>query len=138
LAIYYNPKPAPFSSKRKFQDVIWIGCMQSFALFPGISRMGSTVSGALLRGWSMQDAIRFSFILAIPTGLGGIGIEYLHNPPSISLLSPNYVVAFFASFITGLFSVRWLFSFIQKRKLLPFAWYCLFLGIFTSIYMYLR
>jgi len=51
--------------------VLIIGAMQSTALFPGISRSASTISCAQILGWNPKNAVRFSFLLSIPTILGG-------------------------------------------------------------------
>jgi undecaprenyl-diphosphatase len=57
------------------RDALLIGAMQSAALFPGISRSASTISAAQALGWSTKEAVRFSFLLAIPTIFGGNALE---------------------------------------------------------------
>ena len=76
--------------KREVSDVLWIGAMQSAALIPGISRSASTISCAQVLGWEAKDAVRFSFLLSIPTIIGGNCVELLkvffsHEPATFSI-----------------------------------------------------
>jgi undecaprenyl-diphosphatase len=91
-----------------------------------------------MRGWHIKDAVAFSFILAIPTILGGSVIEimklYINNEPIIEMDVFNYILGFLASFAVGIISIRYIFSISTNKKLLPFAWYCLILGIASLIY----
>lgn len=121
----------------RWPQALTIGCTQAIAVLPGISRSGTTISSALLLGWSKEEAFNFSFLLAIPAILGGTLLEiasWLYDPlSSSSSISP---AAFFIGFITS-FSVGCLTLIILKQMLLKnqwkyFAWYCLFLGIFTT------
>jgi undecaprenyl-diphosphatase len=132
-------KPSSPVTKKSIKDFIFIGFMQSLALIPGFSRCGSTVSGACYRGWSIKQAISFSFILSIPTILGGNFLEIMKlffkkntNFPNIPLHS--YFLGFITSFIVGLLALRLIFSITINKKIRPFAWYCLTLGIFALIY----
>ena len=50
----------------KYSDSFLIGLSQAFAVFPGISRSGVTISTALVSGWERSDAAKFSFLLSIP------------------------------------------------------------------------
>ena len=68
------------------KDTLWIGAMQSMALIPGISRSASTITCAKMLGWKAEEAVQFSFLLAIPTVIGGNMLElfkifYLSKAP---------------------------------------------------------
>src|SRR5207244_879835 len=93
----------------KWQHVVCIGLMQSMALIPGISRSGSTISAARFCGWEWKDAVRFSFLLAVPTILGGELLETMKGVPSGEVTWPCYLGGFLASLIVGYFAVRWIF-----------------------------
>lgn len=129
------------SSKREIRDVLCIGAMQGAALIPGISRSASTISTGQILGWSSRDAVRFSFLLAIPTILGGNCMELLKT---IAIRSPilthsmplsSYLIAFFSSCGVGLLMIGFAMRFLEKGNLKPFAWYCLILGVCVSLYM---
>lgn len=127
--------------KSLLYDILLIGTMQSTALIPGISRSASTISAAQILGWEVKDAVRFSFLLAIPTILGGnvIEIEKLWQKDQLSLFwNLSCWIGFFTSFIVGLFVVRFAMHWLEKGKLKTFGWYCLTLGILVNIYVYLR
>lgn len=127
-------KTVPRLSQRpKWQHVLCIGFMQSIALFPGISRSGSTIATARLLNWSWVAGARFSFLLAIPTILGGGCLEAYQiiqenmTPLPLSCLATGLLV----SFLFGLLGVRWIFWIYRKECVLPFAIYCFILGLIT-------
>jgi len=125
--------------KQQMSDVLWIGAMQSAALIPGISRSASTISCAQMLGWQARDAVRFSFLLSIPTIIGGNCLELLklalsHETIS-SVSSSACVVGFFSSFFFGFFIIRFALGYLEKGNLKPFAWYCLTLGTLATVYL---
>ena len=132
-------KTDQISYKRKIKDVLLIGFMQAIALIPGISRSASTITSAYLRGWEVSKAIRFSFILAIPTVLGGAFLESLKHlmkhEISYQINISSYIIGFIASFLVGMFSIRYILSIKTIEKLRPFAWYLFILAIFSFIYL---
>jgi undecaprenyl-diphosphatase len=107
--------------------------MQTMALIPGISRSGSTISAARFCGWQWRDAARFSFLLAIPTILGGEALELWKGHEKSSIAPICYLGGFCASLALGLISVRFVFWIYDKEKIKPFAWYCLGLGLFAWV-----
>ena len=117
----------------KWRDVLCIGIAQSLALFPGMSRSGSTIAAARLLGWEWGQAVRFSFLLAVPTILGGAMLEALRGFDGGSLAAGLSAIGFAASFVTGLGSLKLLLWIIQRGTLRPFAWYCLAAGIFALL-----
>lgn len=114
-----------------------IGAFQAIAILPGISRSGATISAARLLGWDKEKAIQFSFLLAIPAILGGIILEgwsAFKNPTAGMIESGPFLVGFITSFIVGYFSLRLLIRLVGQDKWIYFAWYCLFLGIASTLY----
>lgn len=129
------------SKSRVLRDVLLIGTMQSAALIPGISRSASTISCAHLLGWDTKDAVRFSFLLAIPTIIGGNLIEtqkMMKEGQLNYLMNWECLIGFAAAFIMGMIVIRFAIRFLEKGNLKLFAWYCLFIGLIANIYMYLR
>jgi len=113
-----------------WKDALWIGASQVLALFPGVSRSGSTIAGGLLRGFNRMEAARFSFLMSIPVmlGAGGIAIlDLLEAPDTLSQL-PNVAAGFFAAAIVGYLSIRWLLQFLGNNTFKGFAIYCALLG----------
>ncbi len=125
--------PAHAQKGNKWKNVLCIGMMQTMALIPGISRSGSTISAARYCGWTWSEAARFSFLLAIPTILGGELLETLKGHPAGGVSFACYLGGFIASLALGLISVRFIFWVYGQGKVRPFAWYCLILGIFSWV-----
>lgn len=121
-------------SRPKWKSVLCIGLVQTMALFPGISRSGSTIAAARLLGWDWNSAARFSFLLAIPTILGGQLLETMKLiGKDVHLLSTLPVSCYLGGFITsfgmGLLGVRFVFWVYKTGNVRPFAWYCVGIGI---------
>lgn len=123
-------------SKRETRwDSLSIGLFQALAIFPGVSRSGSTISGARLVGWPVEKAISFSFLLAIPTILGGFILELRHAiNETLTLPLIPLIIGFLVSYLAGLLALKILIRQATKKSLIPFAWYCFFLGIFSLLY----
>ena len=125
--------------QKKWKDPLIIGIFQSIAIFPGISRSGATISVARLLSWPKEQAIQFSFLLAIPAILGGTILEIwqiFKNPIEASSNAPlgALAVGFITSLVIGFSSLKFLVKFASDGNWSCFAWYCLILGIFTTIY----
>lgn len=124
----------------KWRDALIIGIFQAIAIFPGISRSGATISGARILGWPPQEAVTFSFLLAIPAILGGVTLEILQilNKPSFhshGLDFTHYAAGFLTSCIVGYLALLLLKRLAAKQQFMYFVWYCLAIGIFTIVYL---
>jgi undecaprenyl-diphosphatase len=129
LLLFAASRKVESIESKKWQHVLCIGLMQTMALIPGISRSGSTISAARFCGWNWREAAQFSFLLAIPTILGGEALELIKGNSGSNLPFSCYAAAFIASFGLGLVGVRFIFSVYERGKVSPFAWYCLILGL---------
>ena len=118
---------------KKWQHVLCIGVMQTMALIPGISRSGSTIAAARFCGWNWRESAKFSFLLAIPTILGGEALEFLTASSASSVSCSGYVAGFLASFGLGLLGVQFIFWIYERGRVAPFAWYCFSIGLFAWI-----
>lgn len=112
------------------KDAITVGLFQCVALFPGISRSGSTISSGLFCGLSRQTAVTFSFILGIPAILGGSVLE-LHEAVSsgVELNIPELMVGFVVSAVVGFMAIKLVKLIIKKDKFKIFGIYTLILGL---------
>ena len=101
------------------------------ALFPGTSRSGAAVIAALLLGTDRPAAVRFAFLVGIPTmfAAGGLQLkEAMDAGQAAALMAPEALIAAAVATVTAWVSVVWLIRFVQKRTFVPFAWYRLVLG----------
>ncbi|MGM0508972.1 MAG: undecaprenyl-diphosphatase UppP [Fusobacteriota bacterium] len=123
------------NKRRKMEEMNWtdaivVGFAQAFAIFPGISRSGSTIVGGLFKGLDRKLAAKYSFLLSIPVILGATLIETLDLIKS-GLGDLNYIyigVGTFSSIISGYFAIKLLLKLIDKERLSIFAYYCWGLG----------
>jgi len=94
-------------------DAVLVGLMQGFALLPGVSRSGTTVSALLLRGHDGEGALELSFLLSIPASLGaGLLVVVTEGVPAISPVAA--VVALAVSAVVGYLSVGALVAFVRR------------------------
>lgn len=132
-------KDPPATLSKRVQASLWIGAMQSAALIPGISRSASTIGCARILGWNVKEAVRFSFLLSIPTIIGGNCLElfklYLSHDLALSFSFTSCAAGLIASLLSGLLVVKGAILYLEKGNFKPFAWYCLVLGVGISLYL---
>lgn len=111
------------------RDSLVIGLFQCFALWPGMSRSGSTIIGGMLVGCSRKVAAEFSFLVAVPIMVAAVGYDMLQ---SLHLLSADdvavFAIGFVVSFVTAILAVRVFISLMQRTTLTPFGVYRIALG----------
>ena len=126
-------------SKVSWVDSIWVGFFQVFALFPGISRSGVTITGGMLRNLDRQSAARFSFLISVPLMLAA-GLNGFHNLlalPNTKAVLPNFIVGSIVSAFVGYLSIKWLIRFLANRSLFHFSIYCSVFAILNLAVIYL-
>ncbi len=117
----------------KVNDGLFIGLFQALALFPGLSRSGSTISGGIFRKLSPGLAFKFSFLLSIPAILGANLLQI----KQASLGGINWGLAVFAMLVAGLvgyLSLTLLKKVLVWQKFYYFGFYCLVLGFLVLIF----
>ncbi|WP_433207582.1 undecaprenyl-diphosphate phosphatase [Nocardia sp. CA-107356] len=116
-----------------------IGAAQIAALFPGISRSGSTIVAGLFKGLRHEDAARFAFLLATPVILaaGVLKTPELFKPENHDILGPALAGSMVAGVLSYI-SVKFLTSYFETKTLTPFAIYCLVAGISSAAFFTLR
>jgi undecaprenyl-diphosphatase len=115
-----------------YWKALLIGCAQAIAIFPGISRSGSTISAGLLAGLTEKDAVKFSFLLAAPAIFGASILEIGNN-----VLPREMIWATLAAFVVGLLTIHIMLKLIVKNRknLRWFALYCLLLALGIGVYL---
>ncbi|AQW81844.1 undecaprenyl-diphosphate phosphatase [Campylobacter pinnipediorum] len=106
-----------------------IGLAQAFALIPGVSRSGVTISMALLLGFSKVASANFSFLLSIPIIILAGGLKLLKINSSDVIVS-DLLIGMFVSGISAYICVKLFISIISKISMLPFVIYRILLGCF--------
>ena len=113
-----------------FLNSFLIGLAQSFAIIPGVSRSGITITIALLLGWKRVDAAKYSFLLGIPSISLAALVELFSSIKSNVFISYGPLfVALISAFITSYISIKFLIRYISMKGLKIFIFYKLFFGL---------
>lgn len=115
-----------------YKQAIFVGLMQSLAVFPGVSRAGGVMIALMFLNFRRDEAAKFSFLLAVPTIFAAsfydlfkmrkLVIGYLDH----SLL---LAVGFISAFISAYFVMKWFITYLQKHSLSGFGWYRIVAGL---------
>jgi undecaprenyl-diphosphatase len=111
------------------KDGLIVGISQTFALIPGSSRSGTTITGGLFAGLTREAAARFSFLLSIPA-IGASGL--LELPEALRSLNADLAplaVATVVSAISGYLSIAFLLKYLQRHTTYLFVGYRIGLGL---------
>ncbi len=112
------------------RDALLIGIAQACALIPGVSRSGATMTMGMFSGLSREASARFSFLLGVPIIFASCLFK-LRDLPGAGLSSTELLamgVGVATSALTGYFVIKFLLSFLQKRSMMVFIVYRLFVG----------
>lgn len=114
----------------KIKDAIAVGLFQCVALFPGVSRSGSTITSGLFCGLTRETAVKFSFILGIPAILGGSVLEIKDAVESGAEFDiPILAIGFAVSAVVGILAIKLVRLVTKKNKFKFFGIYLLILGL---------
>lgn len=118
-----------------FQTAFLIGVFQLIAaVFPGTSRSGATIVGALLIGVSRSVAAEFTFFLAIPVMFGASLLKLVKFGFVFTTLEAGeLIIGMLVSFFVSIFVIRFLMDYIKKHDFQIFGWYRIVLGVLVII-----
>lgn len=118
-------------------DAVVIGLFQCAALFPGVSRSGSTISGGLFRGLEKETAVRYSFVLGIPAILGGCLVELKDLiEGTIEVNVGAAAIGFVVAAIVGILAIKLVQWLIRSDNFIVFSIYTLLVSIGTFVYYF--
>ena len=120
-----------------YKDALIIGCAQACAMFPGISRSGSTISAAMLVGQKKQFAVKYSFIMSIPIILGA-ALKSLMDVVKGETVTEGVnfgvcIVGLVVAAVVGYAAIKLLLRVVKNNKFKYFAFYCFAVGLFAVI-----
>jgi len=126
-------------SEITYSTAVLIGIFQLIAaIFPGTSRSGATIVGALLIGVSRTVAAEYTFVLAIPVMFGASLLKLVKFGfafTSVELIT--LIIGMAVAFVVSLVVIRFLMSYIKKHDFKIFGWYRIVLGIVVLLYFIL-
>lgn len=119
-----------------FRNALFVGIMQGIAITPGISRSGSTLFAGLVSGLERKFAVKFAFLISIPSILGSVVLELpkaLKAGIPSSLWAPM-IVGMLISALCGIFAIKVMIKIVSDKKLSVFSVYTLVLGLTALLY----
>jgi undecaprenyl-diphosphatase len=114
-----------------FLDSLIVGVAQAFALIPGVSRSGSTITAGLFRNMTRDAAVRFSFLLSTPL-IAGAALLKAHELRKEGLpheMQMPMLVGIIVSALVGYAAIAWLIRYLQSNSLRVFIFYRIVAGI---------
>ncbi|MFZ0282839.1 MAG: undecaprenyl-diphosphate phosphatase [Bacteroidales bacterium] len=118
-----------------FLDALIIGIAQCFAVIPGLSRSGITISSGMMLGNRKDELARFSFLMVLVPVLGANFIEIISPDKIAGGTSIGVVLAgALAAFISGYIACKWMINLVKKSKLIWFSVYCIIAGLLTILF----
>ena len=128
--------PAPLFSTIGYDTTLIMGLCQAFAIFPGVTRSGSTIAGGVAGKAKRSEVARFSFLMSIPIILSsalleGIGMAVDHVVIDIPWYS--IVIGMVAALISGYVAVKWMLRLVEKCQLKWFSLYLVLMSIFVIV-----
>lgn len=129
------------NKKTDIKTALVVGLFQGFAVMPGLSRSGMTISSAMFMGLKRFDAARFSFILSIPIILLASFIYPLLTFDLKDIANFNYqalISGMITSFITGYLCIKYFMNFLKNNNLKCFAYYCFVMGTISAVIFYIK
>jgi undecaprenyl-diphosphatase len=122
-------------------DAISVGFGQAFAVIPGVSRSGITISAALFRNFDRESAARFSFLLSTPA-IGAAAAKTLyeiHKQHGLrEMINTQFVVGVAVSALTGCAVIAWFLNYLHRSTLRPFVYYRIIFGIIVLALAFIR
>jgi undecaprenyl-diphosphatase len=122
-------------------DALFVGIAQAFAVIPGVSRSGSTISAGLAGGLTREAAARFSFLLSTPI-IAGAAAKDLYDTYKESGLSgfvnPTFLIGVGVAAVTGWIVIAWFLHYLRRSSLMPFVIYRIVFGIIVLALAFIR
>ena len=116
-------------------QALTVGIGQAFAVIPGLSRSGMTISTGLLCGGKREAVAQFSFLMVLVPILGEAFLDLVGGDVAASSIGTvPLLVGFLAAFVSGLFACKVMIALVKKAKLRWFALYCALVGLAVIIY----
>ncbi len=115
-----------------------IGLFQCLSLWPGFSRSGSTIAGALFLGVTRKASADFSFIMAVPLMFLAVTYDLLKSWGELSFSDFGVLaVGFVTSFVVAYLSILWFLKFLNRSTLTAFAYYRFVFAAFSAYYFFM-
>lgn len=132
IILFLSKYPKKKEQQFTVRSSLITGVGQAFAILPGVSRSGTTISAGLMQGVKRDKVATFAFLLFIPAIIGAA----LFEAKSIATI-PNLlplIIGLIVTIIVGFFSLKLLLHIIKKNKFQYFSIYCFFVGLIILLF----
>lgn len=117
-----------------FKRVSVMGLFQGFAIMPGLSRSGSTITSAIVMGIDKKDALEYSFLLSIPIIFASMIYELIKTPiQTISIGILPIIFGFIFSAVFGYLAIKFMIKLVQNKSYKYFSIYLIILSVFLIL-----
>ena len=129
---------ADYSARHNYQyrhlsygNAVVMGLFQGLAIFPGVSRSGSTITAGLVQGVRRNESAEFSFLMSIPAILGSLVFELFDiGSASLNVSFATLLAGFMFSAVSGYLAIKFMLKIIKKAK---FAWFGVYLTLLSIL-----
>ena len=118
-------------AEMKFRSAAFVGVCQGIAIWPGISRSGTTIFGSLICGLTRESAVKFVFLISIPAILGATLLDVREG---FDVITTTVMLGMAVSAVSGFIAIKTMIKVISKKKLIYFSIYTWILGVAVLIY----
>ena len=119
-----------------FWQALVVGVGQAFAVIPGLSRSGTTISTGLLCGVKRSEMAQFSFLMVLVPILGEMFLDVVGGDFAASSVGVlPLLLGFVTAFLSGFFACKVMIALVRKARLSWFALYCAIVGILVLIFL---
>ena len=138
ITSFFQTKKINLKKNINYKNSVLIGVVQGCAVFPGISRSGSTICAGLLCGVEREQCAKFSFLISLPVILGGMCFE-LYDGIKFGFGNVSFaccIIGFIVAFLVALFTIKLMMNVVKKGSWWGFAIYLFVLSIFVLLNQY--
>ncbi len=135
-ALYFTKFFGQGTKSLTLKNTFIVGVAQAFALLPGISRSGATISVAVFLGIKRKDIADFTFIMMLPVIAGATLVDIIRVKDTLALDGSilYLIIGFFTALISGYYALKYLIILFKSKGIHYFSWYCWAVGIFGLVY----
>ena len=122
-----------------YKNALVIGLAQGLAIFPGLSRSGTTISAGLASGAGKEESAKFSFLASLPIIVGSLILEIYKiavRGESVAVSPIGLTLAFLVSFVVGILCIKFMLKLTNNTSFKYFSIYLIFIAILAAIFLW--
>lgn len=122
-------------TKMNYKTAFFMGVAQGFAVFPGISRSGTTISAGLMSGGQKEEVAKFSFLMSVPIVFLSLIMEIYEiivGKVALEIQVLPTIVSFITAFVVGIVSIRLMIKLTVKSSLKWFSVYLIIIAVVSA------